>query len=132
MRTGIFVIGLFIILQSCDPVGYYEYKVHNGLEEQIEIDFKVPLGWGDSSVHATIEPGDTLKIDRRSQIVSLPEELTDRFDRDDTVIYGTDLTVKVHQKQLTKDFMRRKEWDFELIEKHLAVYSITIDTTDLE
>jgi len=132
MKRWTFLIGLFITLQSCDPVGFYEFKVHNGLKENIEIDFKLWTEKGDSLVHTIIKPGDTLTIDQRSQIVSLPEELKDRFDKEDTVMRGTDLNVKVGEQLLTKNLMKRKEWDFRLIEKHLAEYTITIDTTDIE
>jgi len=132
MKRWTFFIGLFIALQSCDPVGFYEFKVHNGLKENIEIDYKLWTEKGDSLVYAIIRSGDTLTIDQRSQIVSLREELKDRLDKEDTVIRGTDLNVKVGQRLLTKNLMKRKEWDFRLIEKHLAEYTITIDTTDID
>jgi hypothetical protein len=132
MKRLTFLIGLFIVFQSCDPVGFYEYKVRNGLKENIEIDYKLWTQKGDSLVHAVVQPGDTFKIDRRSLIVSLPEKLKDRYGQEDTVIRGTELKVKVGQKLMTKDLMKRKEWEFKLIEKHLAEYIISIDTTDIE
>lgn len=123
---------LTLSLFSCDRVADIHVRIINSINRPINISFIDNDHFIDTLQTIGIASGDTtIILKTHSGILGRNEIPRDIFLSSDTFEVFKKICISIDTLQLKKNFRLSKEWTYDGIDKDLGVYTLKIDTTDV-
>jgi hypothetical protein len=130
--ANIFFVFTFL-LSSCDRIANIQVHVINNLDKPITVLYIDGNHFTDSLETKIITPGDTdIIVTTHSGILGRNEIPRDHLLLTDTFGMFKNIQIKFENLLIKKDFRLSREWSYKGVNKDLGVYTLEIDSTDIQ
>jgi hypothetical protein len=130
---AIFLFVFAFLFSSCDRFANIHVQVINNLNKPISVCFIDNNHFVDTLQTKIIAPGDTdIIVTTHSGILGRNEIPRDHLLLTDTFGMFKNIQIKFENLLIKKDFLLSREWSYKGVNKDLGVYTLQIDSTDIQ